>query len=154
MFSREEQKRLNTLFWNAFKNYIKKQKSSNGRRINWLNYPSDVKDVFIRLQADTEGARLCFDVQSKDTGVHAIIWEQLCELKVVMEKRMNIKGEWIPNLILSDNRTISRIVWERSGLNYLKPDDHILIFEFLKNTLIAFDLFYQEFKEILISLTD
>jgi hypothetical protein len=154
MLSREEQKQVNTLFWNTFRNFIKKHKSSNGHRINWLNYPSDVKDIYIRLQADTNGARLCLDLQSKDAGVQAILWEQLCELKNVMEKRMNMEGEWISDLNMPDGRTISRIVWSCSGLNYLKSEDHIQIFEHLKNTLVSFDLFYQEFKEILITLTD
>ena len=154
MLSREEQKQINSAFWDGFKEFTKKIKSSNGRRINWLSYPSDVKDVYIRLHAGTKESSVFFDIQPKDTGVRAIIWEQMTELKKVMESTMQLKGEWIENVILPDGRAISRISWSRSGLNYLNKADHAEIYTFLRDTIVAFDSFYQEFKEILINLTD
>jgi hypothetical protein len=45
-------------------------------------------------------------------------------------------------------------MWDQQGLNFYNEKDKDQIFEFLKNRLIEFDEFYQEFKEILISLTD
>jgi hypothetical protein len=154
MLSREEQKQINTAFWHGFKEFTKKIKSSNGRRINWLSYPSDAKDVYIRMHVDTKSAGLFFDIQPKDEGVRAILWEQMNELKKVMESTMQMKGEWIENLTLTDGRIISRIAWTHSGLNYLKSEDHADIYLFLRDTFVAFDTFYQEFKEILINLTD
>ena len=154
MLSREQQKQFNLDFWGEFKEYMKKHRSSNGRRINWLNYPSDVKDVYIRLYADSKIASLSLDIQSRDEGIRAIIWEQMTELRAIMEKIMNVHGEWIYDLNLPDGRTISRITWSKKGLNYLKTEDKERIFEFLKFNLLGFDKFYQEFKEILINLTD
>lgn len=154
MLSREEQKQINSAFWNGFKDFTKKIKSSNGRRINWLSYPSDVKDVYIRLHADTKCAGLYFDIQTKDAGVRDIIWEQMTELRKIMESTMGISGEWIQQLHLNDGRTIARISWEKAGLNYLNKEDQQEIYAFLKDTIVAFDSFYQEFKEILINLTD
>ena len=49
MFSKEESKEHNLIFWNGFNTYMTKIRSSNGRKINWLNYPSDAKTIFIRL---------------------------------------------------------------------------------------------------------
>ena len=154
MLSREEQKQINSSFWDGFKEFTKKIKSSNGRRINWLSYPSDVKDVYIRLHAGTKEAGVFFDIQPKDIGVRAIIWEQMTELKKVMESTMQLEGEWFENAILPDGRMISRIAWTRTELNYLNKEDHAEIYAFLKDTMVAFDAFYQEFKEILINLTD
>ena len=122
--------------------------------MNWLNYPSDVKDIYIRLQADNKGTRMCFDIQPKDEGVRAIIWEQMTELKKVMEGSMQHETIWIEQLVSPEGRNFSRIMWEQPGLNFYNEDDHQAIFEFLKNRLIEFDEFYQEFKEILISLTE
>ena len=53
-----------------------------------------------------------------------------------------------------EGRTFSRIMWQQEGLDFYLIKDRIVIFEFLKNRLVEFDAFYQEFKEILISLTD
>ena len=94
MFSIEEQKQLNTEFWDRFRKKMRNHKSSNGRGINWINYPSDVKDVYIRLEADSKGVRFCFDIQQKDDGIRSIIWEQMTELKVVMETEIGKDTGW------------------------------------------------------------
>lgn len=153
MFTREEQQQKNTAFWMAFKQFMQPYRSSNGRRINWQTYPSDVKDVFIRLEADGKGARLCFDIQPKDTGVRAIIWEQMTELKNVMELNLSMSPEWIEHFQPREGRVISRIMWENKELNFHNEQDHPLIVEFFRDRLIEFDRFYQEFKELLILLT-
>jgi hypothetical protein len=154
MLPKEEQKRLNLIFWNGFQNHLGKTKSSNGKRINWLNYPSDVKSIFIRLEADSKGVRLCFDIQPKDDSVRAIIWEQMTELQVVLEDITIEKPIWEENLYLPSRKVISRIYWEDKTLNFYKPDDHPKIYDYLKERLTKFDLFYQEYKEILIALVN
>jgi hypothetical protein len=154
MLTREELKEKNRQFWTDFRKYMNKVKSSNGRRMNWIGYPSDVKNIFIRLQADAKGARLCFDIQPKDPGVREIIWEQMTELKKVMENCMNHETHWLEEHYSDDGRAFSRIMWELKDVSYYNHEDEIVIFEFLKNRLVEFDEFYQEYKEILISLTD
>ncbi len=92
MYSKEELKQIRTDFWNQFKVRMQKVRSSNGRRMNWLSYPSEVKDIYIRVDADGKGARLTFDIQGKDAGVRQILWEQLYELKAVLEAEMGTDG--------------------------------------------------------------
>lgn len=154
MLTREELKEKNRQFWTDFRKYMNKVKSSNGRRMNWIGYPSDVKNIYIRLQADAKGARLCFDIQPKDQGVREIIWEQMTELKKVMENCMKYETTWLEELYNDDGRIYSRIMWELNDVNYYNDADQLVIFEFLKNRLVEFDEFYQEYKEILISLAD
>jgi len=154
MLTREQLKEKNILFWTEFRKYMNKVRSSNGRKMNWLNYPSDVKNVYIRLQADGQGARLCLDIQPKDEGIREIVWEQMTELKKVLESSMSYPTVWIEKMSSEDGRIFSRIMWENTNYNFYKDEDQEVIFEFLKNRLVEFDEFYQEFKEILISLTD
>lgn len=153
MLTREEKKLRNHLFWDEFRKYMSKEKSVNGRRMNWLNYPTDVKNVYVRLIVDSDSAKVCFDIQPKDDGIRAIIWEQMTELKKVLSDSMKQDAEWFENFHDKDGRLISRIVWTKENVNFYNEDDKEAIFEFLKNRLKEFDEFYQEFKEILISLT-
>lgn len=152
MYSKEALKQLKTDFWNQFKVKMQKTRSSNGRRMNWLAYPSEVKNIYIRVDADGHGARLTFDIQGKDEGVRQILWEQLYELKVVMESEMGTEGTWIENTSSPSVPQFNRIIWERTDLNFFKPEDHVEIQNFLADRLIHFDAFYQEFKDILINL--
>ncbi|WP_343604778.1 DUF4268 domain-containing protein [Fluviicola sp.] len=152
MYTKEELRQLRTDFWNQFKVKMQKVKSSNGRRMNWLAYPSEVKDIYIRIDADGKGARLTFDIQGKDEGVRQILWEQLQELKVVLESEMGPEGVWIERASSSSVSEFNRIIWERNDLNFFKQEDHPEIQRFLADRLIHFDAFYQEFKDILINL--
>lgn len=154
MLNREQLKEKNTAFWGEFRTYMNKVRSSNGRRMNWLNYPSDVKNIYIRLQADSDGARLCMDIQPKDEGVRELVWEQMTELKKVLEQSMNFETTWIEKMYSDEGKALSRIKWEIKEVNYFKDEDQTVIFEFLKDRLLEFDEFYQEFKEILITLMD
>ena len=154
MFSKEESRQLNLAFWNDFQDYISKNRSSNGRKINWLNYPSDIKSIFIRLEVDSKGARLCFDLQSKDDDIRALLFEQMSELKVVLEDITIEKPTWIENHYYLNKQYISRIVWENNLLNFYKSEHRDLIYTFLAERLLKFDLFYQEYKEILIALAN
>ncbi len=154
MFSKEESRQLNLTFWNGFQEYMSKKRSSNGRKINWLNYPSDIKSIFIRLEVDSKGARLCFDIQPKDDDIRAILFEQMSELKVVLEDITIEKPTWIENHYYLNKQYISRIVWENNLLNFYKLEHQYLIYTFLGESLVKFDLFYQEYKEILIALAN
>jgi hypothetical protein len=154
MFSKEESRQLNFKFWNGFSVYMSKIRSSNGRKINWLNYPSDAKSVFIRLEADSKGARLCLDIQHKDDEIRALIWEQMTELKMVLEDITSSSPIWKENFYSTNKQFISRIIWEDATLNFYISEHKEMIYLFLKDKLIKFDLFYQEYKEILISLTN
>lgn len=154
MLSKEEKKERNTNFWTSFQKEMRNKKSSSGRGINWINYPTDVPDIYVRLVAEPKKAALCLDIQPKDEGIRSILWEQMTELKVVMESGVGPATSWSEFDKEFAGRNISRISWEIEGLNFYNDEDTPKIKSFLKEKLIAFDEFYQEYKEILIALVD
>jgi CRISPR/Cas system type I-B associated protein Csh2 (Cas7 group RAMP superfamily) len=143
MFSKEEARELNRVFWTGFQKYMSSNRSSNGRKISWINYPSEV---------DSKGARVCFDIQTKDEEIRALLYEQMTELKMVMELITDERACWYENYYYLNKQNISRISWENESLNFYNNEQRGAIYQFLKERLIKFDLFYQEYKEILISL--
>ncbi len=152
MLSKQELKDKNFQFWNDFKSYMSKHRSATGRRINWINYPTEIKFIFLRLEVDKFGARICFDIQAKDQSVREIIWEQMEELKKVMEISMGEDGIWNYEYSTNEIVSFSRIKWEIDTVNFFRESDQEIIFNFFKVKLIAFDEFYQDFKDILILL--
>jgi hypothetical protein len=151
MLSKEERKLKNQQFWSGFQSFMGKTRSVNGRKMNWINYPSDIKDIHIRLEVDSKFVRLCFDIQGKDPEIRALIYEQMTELKLVLETETIEKPHW-EETYTHLGKTISRIYWERKGLNYFLEKDQEQIYIYLKERLLRFDAFYQEYKEILIAL--
>lgn len=154
MLSKEERKQKNQAFWEGFKSYMKGTPSCSGKRTNWLNYPTQVEELYVRLNASNNGCSLNFDIQSKDEGVREIIWEQMGELRVVLASEMNFPSIWHDDIALPNGQIISRITWENNNLNYFNQDDQEAIYAFLKQRLIDFDRFYEEYKDILIALVD
>ena len=152
MLNKGELRERNIQFWTAFKEYLRPAISSNGRRINWLSYPTSVKFLYLRMECDKSGARLNFDIQAKDPAIREIVWEQMEELKKVLTDTMGDAGEWIPDCSSHDIDSFGRISWELKGVNFFVEADHPEIFKFLKEKIIAFDEFYQNYKDILIHL--
>lgn len=154
MLTREQRKEKNTAFWDQLRIRMRKHRSSNGKAINWINYPSDVKDIHIRMEVLPEAIRLCLDIQPKDDGIRSILWEQLTEMKKVIFNEMQEEGLWVEESHFISGRLVSRLSWEKQGLNYLNDEDLPAIYDWLEEKLLRFDRFYQEYKEILIHLAD
>ena len=154
MLSKEERKQLNIDFWDQFKSEMRKIRSSNGKKMNWINYPTDVKNTYLRVVTESKSVSLCFDIQFKDQGVQSIVWEQLTELRKVLESEMEHPTQWEENKITSEGLNIGRISWILFGVNFYDKGQWDVIIEFLKQRMVEFDRFYQEFKEILITLVD
>lgn len=154
MLNKEERKERNTRFWDQFRKQMRSKLSSNGKRINWIGYPLGLKDLYLRLEADQAGVRMCFDIQPKDDGIRAIMWEQMTELKKVMESETGPADFWNPAHHIVSGRTVSRICWEDKHLSFMRDEDWPKMFDFLEIKLRGFDRFYQEYKDILITLAE
>lgn len=154
MLSKEARKERNLLFWAAFKEVMRNRVSSSGRRVNWATYPTEVKNTYFRLISDGKLTAVCYDIQFKDEGVQAIFWEQLGELKKVLEETMKYPTKWDESFINAEGIKVGRISWELENVNFYKDEDWPSIHQFFKERLIEFDAFYQEFKDILISLVE
>lgn len=152
MLTKEELKLYKTTFWEEFKQYMSKHRSASGRKMNWLQYSTDIKYIFLRLETDKSTVRLCFDIQFKDPDIRAIVWEQMGELKKVLSDEMGEEGTWEEHYCNETISDFSRIYWEKTDLNYLNPEKRAAIFDFFEDKLIRFDKFYDTYKDILINL--
>ena len=151
MFSKAEKKQMNIAFWDGFKQYMKSSKSSVLPRVNWLSYPTDLKHTYLRLFCNETTCALRFDIQLKDEDIRMLFWDQLIELKTLINKTMNTETLWLKNIEV-DGTLISRIHWESNEWSLYNTKDWRKIYRYLKERLLEFDLFYQEYKEILINL--
>ena len=154
MLSKEEHKLYKITFWDEFKKHMQKHRSASGKKINWLQYRTGLKNIFLRLETDKKGIRICFDIQIKEPSVREIVWEQMGELKKVLRDEMEDEGIWEEHFYNETINDFCRIYWEESSLNYLDLNHRKSIFNFFENKLIRFDRFYDNYKDILINLID
>lgn len=154
MLPKEERKKVNQIFWDGFKKEMRRHNTRTRRSVPWIKYPTEIRHVYLRLHCDNVGAFVSFDIQFKDSGVREIFWEQLSELKKVMQLQMGDQGQWLKDLSAPEGFVFDRIQWSLEGVNFYQPEDWPTIYAFFKERLIAFDRFYQEFKDVLILLVD
>ena len=143
---------MNVEFWNGFKQYMKNQKSSALPRVNWLSYPTNLKYTYVRLHCDGGSSALYYDIQFKDKEIRALFWEQLLELKSLFNRQESHDSDWYEHFETKDGIHISRIEWSNDEWSLYRQKDWRKIYRFFKDRLLEFDLFYQEYKEILINL--
>lgn len=152
MYSKEERKAIKQSFWKGFKAEMNKYPSSSGKRINWLNYPTKLKILYVRCDVSDRKATFSIDIQVKDEDIEEIVWEQFKELKVVLENEIGSQGVWLENNRNTAGQSIKSIVWILEDVDLYKTSDKSKIYTFLKEKLVGFDAFYQEYNEILFTL--
>lgn len=152
MFSKEERKAVHTAFWKRFKSFGSRHKNAENKRLNWLKYPTGLKQIYVRLSCDNHQARFAIEVQDKDEGIRELIWDQLQELKKVLADQMPSEGIWDEQALNEAGQPIYRIYWHQENVNMYKKEDEERIFRFFMDLLMGFDRFYVEFKEVLFGL--
>ncbi|MDX1652092.1 MAG: DUF4268 domain-containing protein [Brumimicrobium sp.] len=152
MYSKEERKAIHTAYWNRFRSFVSSMRSSSGRKTNWLNYPTRLKEIHVRLDVNNQRARFSVDIQSTDEGVRALIWEQFLELRKVFEKEMKTPGVWSAKEFNTAGQEICSIYWDLNDVNMYEPKDEKKVFGFFRERLKNFDRFYEEYNEILFGL--
>ena len=152
MLSKEERSQLNHEFWGEFKKLMRGHSSSLNTKVNWLHYPTHLKHTYLKLIFDNSEASLCFDVQFRDDEIRALFWDQLLELKTLLEKSMQFKTQWLEHYETKEGLIISRLKWETNEFLITNKKDWKKAQHFFKSRLLEFDLFYQEYKDVLINL--
>lgn len=148
MFSKEESKQLIKLFWTSFGKYMGKHVSYFGKHIKWVNYKSGVKDVYIRLRADSKKAEIAIEIQHKDDGIRELFYDQFLELRTVFT---DMVGEWIweKDVYNESGVMISKIYMPYpQKVNVYIKDTWGGCFEFFEQNMVALDEFWSEFSDL------
>ena len=152
MFSKEERKKIHEEFWQGLKRRMNKHANANGKRVNWLRYPIRMKEMYVRMTADNRSAIFSIEFQSTDNGILALLWEQMIELKMVLELEIGNDGNWMDETYNLAGQPICAIRWKLENVNIYETSDAPVIYDFFEAKLLAFDRFYEEYKEVLYAL--
>ena len=66
---------------------------SISKKINWINYKTDVKGLQIKMDADREKAFIGIVVNQPDKEKHSEIFNQLLEVKTILQSEL--QEEWL-----------------------------------------------------------
>ena len=146
MYSKQEAAQLKKEFWTAFGQYMMPVLSAEGEKVSWANYKTGEKNIFFRLHADNKKAEAAIELTHNDSGVQQLYYEQLLQLKSLLEQATGEKWTWHLHTTDEYGKTISRIFTELPGVSIFKKEDWPTLISFFKTASIAFDEFWSSVK--------
>jgi hypothetical protein len=146
MFKRQEASRLREEFWIAFGRYMSPIPSAEGMNINWINYRTTVKDVYFRMDVNQKSAMISITLEHHEPGIRDLYFQQFQELKTLLHAALKEEWEWQSHARLSENKIISRIYKEMTGVSVFNKEQWPELISFLKPRIITLDRFWEEAK--------
>lgn len=147
MYTKEEKYQLRKGFWTAFGQYINPVLSASGLRVNWINYKTGVKDVFFRMEADKNYARIGIELVHADAGIRELYFEQFLEFKNILHNALNEEWTWEPTYTDEYGKSYALIYTELRTASLYKKEDWPELISFLKPRLIVLDEVWTDIKD-------
>lgn len=146
MFSKVEASQLRTAFWTAFGRYMAPvEGAEEDIKVNWINYKTGEKDIFFRLKTESDETSIAIELAHKDDQQRKICFDQFVALKKILHQSMGEEWNWEADVV-QEGKKISRISKALPRATIYKKEDWPLIISFLKQRIIALDLFWSNAK--------
>jgi hypothetical protein len=147
MYSRAEVSRIKEAFWTAFGKYMSPVLSSEGLKINWVNYHTGFKHLYFRMEADTKKASVAIEITHPDIELQEMFFDKFRHLQHVLHDAVNETWSWDLHAKDEYNKVISRIGTGLTPVNIMNQDDWPRLISFFKPRIIALDEFWSNAKE-------
>lgn len=148
MYGKEEAKLLKKEFWTSFGLYMKKHNTTYGRKLNWVNYKTKVKDLYFRLNADNKKVTFAIELQHEDHGVRDLFYDQFLELKTVITDTFEHDLRWERNELSDYGILIARIGCELTGVSVFNKDTWAKAFKFMETNITNTHEFWEDFHDV------
>ena len=146
MYSRAELSKTRTEFWIAFGQYMKPVPNAQGRKINWPNYRTGIKDIYFRMRAEREFASIGIELGHGDSELQELFFDQFKELKNLLRSSLGEEWDWKLHDCNELGQTVTKIEKILPEVNVLEREDWPQIISFLKPRIVALDEFWDIVK--------
>ncbi len=153
MFSKSESAQLKKEFWTTLGRLLKPHPSSEGAKINWINYDTQVKHIYFRMVANNKTATISIEITHKDEDLQALFFEQFEQLRAYLHSILEEEWIWEKEHYNEYGIRSARIYTVLDGKNYFIKDNWPGLFEFFKLNIIKLDEFWSDAKETFIELS-
>jgi len=146
MFSKKEASQLRKKFWMIFGQYMSPVLSSEGEKINWINYKTGVKGLQFKMNVVQDTASISIEINQPDVAEQKIIFEKLLQLKHILNNSQNEKWNWLLHTPDENGKLVSKVYKERKGINIMRKEDWPALISFFKPRMMALDGFWNSVK--------
>jgi hypothetical protein len=140
MFTRSEASRIKHEFWTTFGRYMAPVLSSEGEKINWINYHTGVKDIYFRMEASSKSASIAISLEHKNPDIQRHYFARLLELQDLLHITLIEKWDWQLHIDI-DGRVLTRISKTLPNVSVMNKEHWADLISFFKPRIIALDHF-------------
>ena len=144
MFKRKEASQLREEFWTTLGRYMRPVPSAEGLKINWINYRTTVKEVYFRMEANQQFARISIALEHGDPSIRELYFQQFLEMKNLLHATLEEEWEWHQEVRMSDDRIISSIYKEVKDVSVFNKEQWPELISFFKPRIMALDRFWED----------
>ena len=148
MFSREEKKQLNTLFFQQFTQHMSSHKIVGGGGKNWDAYKTGIKGLYFRILTQPK-VTLAIDLQFKYESIRELVYDQFCELRRLLASEWNEEPLYEKNTVYISGEPLSRISVSLDSVYFYNQEEWPEIMEWLEHKLVGLDSFWDTTGDIL-----
>ncbi|HMR92398.1 MAG TPA: DUF4268 domain-containing protein [Chitinophagaceae bacterium] len=149
MYTRQEASQIRKRFWTLFGQYMKPVPGASGQAINWLNYKTGKKNIYIRMEAERDCAAIRLELRHPDAALRQYYFEQVNNFKQLLSNDTGPEWCW-PATAINTGSSAAVIVEARvEGVNVMEESGWPQIISFLKPRIIALDQFWEAIKDLL-----
>jgi len=146
MYSKKEASQLREAFWTAFGQYMSPIPSSEGEKINWVNYKTGEKFIQFRMWAVGKSAGISIDITGKEAGIRQLLFEQLLQFRSLLTSHLEEEWNWQEQYRDEDGRELARVATQLDDVSVFRQEDWPQLISFFKPRIMALDAFWSEVK--------
>jgi Domain of unknown function (DUF4268) len=146
MYTKEEASKIRQKFWTSFGKYMQPVPSASVDKVNWINYKTGIKGISFKLNADNNKATVAIEISLVNTSLQHQYFDICANFKSKLAATAGVDWQMDKYFVSEYNKEISVIFTELNSINIYRESDWSTIIAFLKQHIIALDIFWNEYK--------
>lgn len=118
------------------------QLSSEGIKVNWINYKTGIKHLYFKMEASGSSAAVLIEIAHPDRDIQELMMSQFYELKNLFLHYLGNEWTWMPEYIDESGRRTARIYTAIYEVSVYRQEDWPSLISFFKPRMIALDEFW------------
>jgi hypothetical protein len=146
VYTKEEASFVRQKFWTTYGKYMRPVPSADGEKVNWINYKTGIKGISFKLNADNNNATVAIEISLTETNLQQQYFDIFDNFKNQFVTIAGVDWKMDKYFVLEHGKEISMIFVDLKNVNIYKESDWPTIIAFLKQNIIALDIFWNEYK--------
>jgi hypothetical protein len=147
LYSKSQASAIKHSFWTAFGKFMNLQPSSDGEKVNWINYKTGIKHLHFKMEASSKGAYIAIEMSHPDPGIQELMFEQFTAFRNILTEYVGEEWEWTLHMEDEHYKLVSSIRMTLPGVSLFKQEEWPELISFFKPRIIALDAFWSDFKD-------